>query len=296
MMNKNKPNFFDRLPLYFSMIRYGNAHNRDFAHEHYSFFVKMIDDLKQLGYDLKGLRVLDVGCGKSFWLTLLLHSYGAHVTGIDTEVVEPGFNIKKYIKILKRNGIERVLRTLYWDIFYASPYYRELEKLVDFPLKFKTVDTRNISITDIDFPDSTFDLVVSYEVFEHIPDVVSAIERLYKLMKHDGITYLCIHNYASISGGHHIAWKYPDTEPSMVVPPWDHLRQNIYPSIPSWINRMREVDYHKTFIEKFQIIEWLHPLQEGKNLLTKEIEEELSNYSKEELLNKWFIIVAKPKV
>ena len=96
-----------RLRLYWSMIRYGNAHNRDFAREHFAFF----EELRAYVPDLADKRVLDVGCGKSMWLTLLLHSYGAKATGVDTEVMEPQSAIAKYWSILRENGPERALRT-----------------------------------------------------------------------------------------------------------------------------------------------------------------------------------------
>lgn len=290
---KNSP--FSRLRLYFSMVRYGNAHNRDFAHEHYTFFETMQTRLKRYGLaDLRGLRVLDVGCGKAYWLTLLLHSFGAQATGIDTEFVEPGYSPGKYFSILRSNGPERALRTLVWDLFYARPYYRELAAVTPFPLRFKDVDARRLSATELPFPDDTFDLVVSHEVFEHIDDIPAALRRLRRVMKPDGLTYIYVHNYTSLSGGHHIAWKYPDTEPSEVVPPWDHLRQNLYPEIPSWINRLRERDYRQAFEAQFDILDWFPIATEGQGLLTPELRAELADYSEAELLTKGFVVVARP--
>ncbi len=285
-----------RLRLYLSMVRYGNAHNRDFAHEHYTFFADMQARLREHGLDdLRGIRVLDVGCGKAFWLTLLLHSYGAHATGIDTEFAEADRSLTKYFNILRNNGPERALRTLVWDKFYAAPYYRELAAVCPYSLVFEGVDVRCTSVTELDFPDDTFDLVVSHEVFEHVPDVSAALGLLHRVMKPDGMTYIYIHNYTSLSGGHHIAWKYPDTEPSTEVPAWDHLRQNRYREIPSWINRLRERDYRQAFEENFEIVDWFPTTAEGESLLTPEIRAELANYSESELLTKGFVAVAKPK-
>jgi SAM-dependent methyltransferase len=290
-----KHNLLSRLRLYVSMVRYGNAHNRDFAHEHYAFFASMQNRLREYGVDnLRGLRVLDMGCGKAFWLTLLLHSYGAQATGIDTELVLPGLGLGKYVGILRHNGLERTLRTLVWDVLYAAPYYRELAAVCPLPLRFKEVDARRASVTELEFPDNTFDLVVSHEVFEHLPDVPAALQSLHRVMKPEGITYIYVHNYTSLSGGHHIAWKYPDTEPSTVVPPWDHLRQNLYPEIPSWINRLRERDYRQVFETHFEILDWFPTAIEGETLLTPEIRAELADYSQEELLTKGFVVIARP--
>ena len=75
-----------RAGLYLSMVHYGLRHNRDFAHEHVAFFSTLRDYMGEL----EGLRVLDVGCGKSYWLTLLAASAGAVASGIDTEAVKAG--------------------------------------------------------------------------------------------------------------------------------------------------------------------------------------------------------------
>ena len=284
-----------RLALYVSMMRYGLAHNRDFAREHYAFFARMCEHLRGHIRDLDGLRVLDVGCGKACWLTLLLHSSGAHATGIDTEVVDAAGGWRKYVQILRRNGPERALRTWVWEMLYARPYYRELARVASFPLRFDGVDARNMSVTTLDFADATFDLAVSHEVFEHIDDVPAALAELRRVLKPDAVTYIYIHNYASLSGGHHIAWKYPDTEPSDEVPPWDHLRGNRFPEIPSWINRLRERDYRAAFDAHFDVLEWFPLAPEGEALLTPEIRAELSDYSEDELLTKGFVVIARPK-
>ena len=179
-----------RAGLYLSMLQYGLAYNRKFAHEHYKFFADM---LEYLG-DVKELRTLDVGCGKSFWLTLLLHSAGALVTGIDTEVVKPGFSRDKYVKMLRKNGFERTLRTFVWDQVFARPYYRELASISNLPLKIDGIDLQAMSSTHLDFSGGTFDLVVSHEVFEHIADVASTVKELHRVMKPEGKTYIYVHN------------------------------------------------------------------------------------------------------
>ncbi len=284
------------LRLYLSMLNYGHAHNLDLAREHAEFFREMRQRLPNYGIDdLQGLRVLDVGCGKAFWLTLLLHSCGALVTGIDTEFLDHRRGPWKYIGILRNNGLERSLRTLTWDMAYRSSYYRKLQDQFQFTFNFDGVDIKQGSVTNIDFPDNTFDLVVSHEVFEHISDVPAAVRNLQQMMKPEAITYIYIHNYTSISGGHHIAWKYPDTEPSPIVPPWDHLRQNRYPDISSKLNKLREHEYEQIFKPRFETIDWIRTCSEGKDFLTPEIRGELNEYTREELLTKGFIIIARPK-
>lgn len=280
-----------RLGLYLSMMHHGLANHRDFAREHHEFFEHMQRYLDPI----EGLRILDVGCGKSYWLSLLLATVGAKVTGVDTEVVEPGFRTGKYFGILQRNGMERALRTLVWDALFARPYYRALAQRHGGALAFERVDLKGTAGRGYDFPADTFDLVVSHEVFEHIADLPAVLADLWRVMKPGARTYIYIHNYTSLSGGHHIAWKYPDREPSSVVPPWDHLRARKFPDIPSWLNGLREHEYRQVFDEHFDILDWLTGEREGEALLTPELRAELSAYSERELLTKGFTVVATPK-
>jgi ubiquinone/menaquinone biosynthesis C-methylase UbiE len=280
-----------RIGLYLSMLQYGIGHNYEFAEEHNAFFTDLVNYIG----DVNGKSILDVGCGKSFWLTLLLHNRGAQVTGIDTEVVKPGFSLEKYSNIIKKNGIERALRTLVWEQIFARPYYKKLEALSGKKLNFDGINLLATNSLTIELPDNSVDIVVSHEVFEHIADIPTMLDELRRVMKPDAMTYIYVHNYTSLSGGHHIAWKYPDREPSKKVPPWDHLRDNRYSDIPSWLNKMREHEYRNEFEKRFEIIEWISTEQEGKELLSKSIRQELSDYSEHELLTKGFIVVAKPK-
>ncbi|MEM1179406.1 MAG: class I SAM-dependent methyltransferase [Acidobacteriota bacterium] len=282
-----------RLALWISMMRYGRSHNRKFAQEHLDFYRRLERDIEPRLGPLRGLRILEVGCGKMSWLTLLLHSAGARATGFDTEWVETGFKPTKYWGLWRANGLERALRTLAWDLFFARTYYRELERIAPFPLRFEGLDVRRLSVTDMDFEPESFDLIVSHEVFEHLPDIDGALEGLERMMKPEALTYLYIHSFTSISGGHHIAWKKPDTEPSETVPPWDHLRERRFPDIPSWINGWREHQYRASFDARFDVVEWIPSAREGEALLTPEIRRELSGYSEDELLTKGFIAIAR---
>lgn len=285
---------FSRFRLYLDQVRYGNSNNRQFAQENWDFFQKFLGYMQTRGAQVKGKRVLDVGCGKGHWLTLLLHSYGADVSGMDTEYIKPGMSLSKYVGIWRINGPERMAKTLFWDIIYRRDYYRALNAVSSFPLNHEGLDLRLLVLPTYPYKDDEFDLVVSHEVFEHIEDMDNALAELKRVIKPGGLTYIYIHLYTSLSGGHSIAWKYPDENPSDTVPPWDHLRQNLYPVIPSWINRWREHQYREAFdAAGFEVVDWFTYATEGEALLTPEIRAELADYAEEELLKKGFVIVAR---
>src|SRR5262249_57139832 len=118
-----------RLGLYLSMLHYGFAGYRDFAREHVGFFERLRADVG----DVRGLDVLDVGCGKSYWLSLLLAQAGAHAIGVDTESVDTRRGFAKYAGLARTNGAERALRTAAWDFLFARGYYNEFERLTGRP-------------------------------------------------------------------------------------------------------------------------------------------------------------------
>lgn len=279
-----------RLGLYASMLHYGLVGHRDFAREHAEFFERLRADEGNLA----GRCVLDIGCGKSYWLSLLLAGDGARAIGVDTEQVEAGRGGRKYGHILRTNGVERALRTAAWDVLFARGYYHELERRIGKHLPHDKVELHTYDGIHLPIADASVDLIVSHEVFEHIADVPAVLAEMRRVLRADGRIYIYIHNFTSLSGGHHIAWKHPDTRPSRVVAPWDHLRARRHADIPSWLNGLREHDYRAMFEKEFEIDEWRATAEEGRALLTDEIRPELSKYSERELLTKGFLVRARP--
>ena len=275
-----------RLGLYASMLHYGLTGYRDFAREHAAFYERLRADEGSL----PGRQVLDVGCGKSYWLSLLIAADGAHAIGVDTELVENRRGLAKYRHILQANGVERTLRTAVWDMLFARGYYRELERSIGRRLPHQAVDLHVYDGVHLPLPDASVDLVVSHEVFEHISDVPAVLNELARVLRPDGRIYIYIHNFTSLSGGHHIAWKHPDTRPSRMVAPWDHLRSRRHVDIPSWLNGLREHEYSAMFEKVFEIDEWRVTAEEGRALLTNDIRGELKQFSERELLSKGFLV------
>lgn len=284
------PVFPGRIGLYLSMLAYGWRNYADFAAEHAAFFRQFL----AYAGDIRGKRIVDLGCGKTFWLTLLLASEGAEAIGIDTEVTEPARNLRKYLRILRENGIERAGRTAAWDLMFASRYYRALEKAYGGPLRFDTVSLLRTGGGALPVADASLDWIVSHEVLEHVRDLSPLAAEMRRTLKPNGFAYLYVHHFTSLSGGHHIAWKHPDSAPSRKVPPWDHLRARRYPLVPSWLNELRARDYRRIFEEHLEIIEWRWLPKEGERLLTADVRSELAAYEPDELLHKGFIVIARP--
>ena len=285
-----------KLRLYGGQLALARRHTEQFAADHWHWFERMERLLQPYIHDLNGVRALDLGCGLLQWQTIMLHSRGADATGVDMEHIRADRWPDKYVRILMSNGIERAAKTLYWDFVYRGRYRRALCRNVPFPLNTRGLDLRQHRAERLPFDDNTFDLVASHEVFEHIDDVAGAVAEVKRVLQPGAIAYINIHLFPSISGGHHVAWKYPDTEPSPDVPPWDHLRACKFPEHPSHINKLRERDYRPIFEAAFEILAWETSATEGRALLTPEIKAELSDYPEEELLKKGVLVVARKAV
>lgn len=283
----------ERIRLYLTQLGWAGKYTQRYAADHCMWFDRMCATLKPWIADFRAVRALDLGCGLLQWQTIMLHSLGAEVTGVDMEYVRSDRLPDKYWKLLRTNGLERAAKTAYWDYIFRDRYLQALQNCSPFALQTSHLDLRQHTAERLPFSDNEFDLVASHEVFEHIADVRGAVREIRRVLKPGGIAYTTLHLFTSVSGGHHMDWKFPDEQPSTRVPPWDHLRQKRYPEHPSWLNELRERDYRPIFESEMKILSWEPSLYEGRQLLTAEIKAELPDYSEDELLKKGLIIVTR---
>src|SRR5262249_3844272 len=154
-----------RVSLYRGQVELARKHTDRFAADHCMWFERMRSMLRPYIPDFKGVRALDVGCGLLQWQTIMLHSLGADVTGIDMEYVRADRLPDKYLHIWRTNGLERAVKTLFWDFTYQDQYRRALAACATFPLDLHGLKFRQHTAERLPFDDEQFDLVVSHEVF-----------------------------------------------------------------------------------------------------------------------------------
>lgn len=63
------------------------------------------------------------------------------------------------------------------------------------PLKFKISNVLKVDMTDIRFPDSHFDTVLSIHVLEHIKNDITALQEIYRVLKKGGWALIAIPIY-----------------------------------------------------------------------------------------------------
>ncbi len=109
-----------------------------------------------------GANILDCGCGTGEF-TCWYASQGTQLTAID----------------LSRPSIEQARS-------YAAEY--ELSDRIDF---------RQMSVLEMDLPDSTYDLVYSYGVLHHTPDPVRGFDHMVRVCKPGGVVIVSVYSLYS---------------------------------------------------------------------------------------------------
>ena len=277
------------------------------SHDLNHVFNQTMFDLKEIlkTYELCDKEVLDLGCGQRYPFSLLCSLNNANVTALDIDYIKPGNIFLIFFRILYYNGIKRVIKTIFRKIFLDTKYYTILTKQSQ-----KTINTYKRKINFIlydpnsgEYPldSSTFDLITSNAVLEHVNDVDQFAKELYRLLKNDGVFYGIIHNYYSISGGHNLEWAFPDTKPSSTIPPWDHLLDNKFPTFV-YLNKLKPEEYKQIFSKYFDILFFngcgLNHIEgefEGLSYYKNSLDERLKKYSKELLTTRAYKIIIKKK-
>ena len=260
------------------------------------FHRQLTDIIKTHGkVEVKKARILDVGCGQTATQMALFKADGADVTGIDIEVPTYIMNMKKFIQVIKINGVERAIKSLLRHLFFDARFFKELSFHYGKTVSFDQLDIRLMSAASLSLPDNCFDFIYSIWVFEHIDHVPAAIQEVNRVLKPTGIAWIGVHLFPSLSGGHHLDWIWPDEAPSNKVPPWDHLLDNKYP-VNTYLNRLRLDQYREIFHKHIDVFNSTLTY-EGEEFLTPELEQILRHkgYTREDLLTRTSIFLCRKK-
>jgi len=141
------------------------------------------------------------------------------------------------------------------------------------------------------FQDHSIDIVTSVAAFEHFLNVPSVLNELYRVTKPGGLVWVLVHLFSSPSGGHNVSLvQVPLHKIPRGIEPWDHLRKRRLPfHVP--LNEWRRDQYLEEFQKHFEILKHYCAMREGEHLLTPEIENELSDFSRDELTCGAYVIV-----
>jgi SAM-dependent methyltransferase len=144
--------------------------------------------VRKLGRPLEGLRILEVGPGQRMERARYFARMNT-VTAIDLDIIPSGTNLMSYSRMLKKNSFGRVVKTvgrkvLLVDRSIRAAWVRALGN--DYLPEPKVVHGDICAVVPMP---GGFDVVLSWSVFEHIPDPRKALENVIQALQPGGIFY-----------------------------------------------------------------------------------------------------------
>jgi SAM-dependent methyltransferase len=239
-----------------------------------------------LGKPVENLRILEIGPGQGMERARYF-GLKNEVVAFDLDVIPTGRHLAEYLQVLKENGIGRFAKTVGRKLIVSKPNENAWLKAAGVKrMNYPTMLYGNICQ---EAPaDNAFDLVMSWSVFEHLPDPEAALNNILQAIKPGGVIYISLHLFSAYNGHHDIR---AFTGFGDELPLWGHLRPaNRHLFKPSSIlNEWRLAQWRELFdrvvpgytefLESYEVPEKYAPR------LTSELRSELSDYSDEELFS-----------
>jgi SAM-dependent methyltransferase len=193
-------------------------------------------------------------------------------------------------------GIDMANRNLQGSQNYAYQFAR---RLYGRNIENSTASDDTLICGDVSalpFRESRFDLITSVAAFEHFLDVRRVLEEVHRTLRPGGLVWALVHLFSSLSGGHNVnVAQIPLRYIPRGIDPWDHLRKRrLLFHVP--LNKWRKEQYLTEFARHFDILKHYCAMREGEHFLTPEIENELTDYSRDELTCGAYVIVARKQL
>ncbi len=255
------------------------------ADMHFDGYVAWREHLERLGISSFGeLNVLDIGCGDRAPLSLLFASDGARVVSLDVLPIALGLRRPRmWIALARSEGPVRASRALLRDLLHTFRYWRRLAERNQKPLPFAGVRLVQGDAAALPFAESTFDLVVSSAVWEHLPDVARATQEVNRVLRPDGVAVIQIALFPALEGGHHPGWHASGFAGPPRMRPWDHLYADRN-DLPTYLNEWQESQYRDVLGRYLDVVEWEDGEMRGAEYLSGRVIAERPELSKRDLL------------
>lgn len=264
-------------------------HSRSQANESMSI---LLDKVRQherrmeqtLGSPIKNLRILEIGPGQGLERARYF-GLKNEVIGLDLDVIPQGLDLAGYLRLIRSNGLGRFAKTVGRKVVIGGANARALATAIGTDaLPSPRLIHGDICQAPLDV--GSFDVVMSWSVFEHLPLPREALANIIGLLNPGGILYISLHLYTSCNGHHDIrAFTGHEDE----IPPWAHLRPKqrdlVNPS--SYLNEWRLSQWRELFSEMAPgASEYLESsfCREGyASKMTSQLRKDLSDFTDEEL-------------
>lgn len=242
---------------------------------------------KRIQDQVRGKRVLDVGCGFGAYGMGFMVAGATEYTGID-----PAMDVD--------SPRARNKRTRSWDTMGVTP--RQIEEALP------AIRLIQSAVEDVDL-EKRFDTVALHNVTEHFLQLEKSLAAVAQLCHEDTNVVFHHHNYYSWNG-HHLQPNRPEqfdeSDPShREIADWRHI--NIVPDLPpdhsiiTGLNRVRLDEFRSALDRHFDIVGWeeMPSPPSALDRLTPEVvervREAVPDITERELTTKTVLGVAKPK-
>jgi SAM-dependent methyltransferase len=247
-------------------------------------------------------RVFEIGYGARPMRMFALMSMGIDVWGIDLDAPLYEFSLTRVFEIVRRNGPERALKSAVRNVLFDAKEQAILRDALRARGHKWHIDATRFLIGDAavhDYSNDKYDLIFSDDVLEHIPrdDLGNLLASMANAITPLGILILTPLVFTGISGNHLPEW-FPylcNKDIPRRSEPWEHLRKDRWQG-NVYLNRMTRADYREILSRYFEIIEERPKVPDlGRRWLTPEVQEELSEWSEDELFSNRVRFVLRAK-
>jgi len=173
------------------------------------------------GKPIKDMDILEIGSGQKS-IQLAVMSQANRAIGIDRESSNDDLGIRSILHTIKTDGAVRaaktvVRKTMGFDRQIRKEFVKQMGLDAWRPLNVQQMDAAKMS-----FPDSSFDIIFSRAVFEHLENPGDVLQEVARVLRPGGVFYCLLHLYSSYSGCHDIRIF---ANRSGDLPLWSHLRE-----------------------------------------------------------------------
>jgi SAM-dependent methyltransferase len=249
---------------------------------------------------LHGLDLLEIGVGQLPRQMGYFAGRGNRVVGIDLDVIPRGLALGAYVSLAQTNGVKRLVKTLGRKALgFDRAFFREMARQLGIP-RLPPLDVRQMDATAMTFAPGSFDLVYSFDVFEHLPEPAKVMAQAREVLRPRGVFHTLLHPFTAEDGAHDLriisgnrgdlGW-------------WAHLRPSESPKVEesAYLNKIRIADWRRIIEAELPgaIVTLPAPTNVGElraRLAELRSRGELVDYSDEELLAARLVVVwQKPR-
>lgn len=231
---------------------------------------------------LEGLNFLEIGPGQGLERA---YYFGMRndVTALDLDVIASG--PMGYLKMIKENGFGRFAKTVGRQLLVGGANRAAWAKVIG-AKDLQAPTLMHGDICQMAPKLSTYDAVISWSVFEHLPNPEAALEHVIQALQPGGVFYISLHLYTSNSGHHDIR---AFTGKEDALPLWGHLRSSTRHLIEasSYLNEWRLSQWRELLNAKApgftEYLESYEHKEKYGSQMTPELRSTLSDYTDEEL-------------